>query len=411
MRHVNVCRSNNLQETSTFEEYTCSIDSQTELLENDFENHEATEPNVSSENLVFQSIEEVATEEELSELANIFIESEDIDITDPPGTMIFLVYFLAFWQYAFSITDTALKSLITFIHVFIESVVCILPNGFNLGKFPKSLYMFQKCLGFPKNCFEKFPVCIKCYKLYKLENCSYKIQGEVVSKKCDNVLYPNHTQRGRRKQCGQNLMKTITAPSGKTTLVPYKVYCYKSLKENLQNLLRNPDFEEMCEKWRELEHHEDTLSDVYDGRVWAQFNGSENGHRFFNTPRNYGLMLNCDWFQPFKHVSSFSVGAIYLVVLNLPRVERLKRKNVILVGLIPSMEKEPPTNTFLEPMVEELKEAWVGYHLYSNDVVKEFRLALLIIGCDIPAARKLCGFLGNYTFIPATLTLTFSMFT
>ena len=192
----------------------------------------------------------------------------------------------------------------------------------------------------------------------------------------------------------------LLPPSGKTALVPYKVYCYKSLKENLQSLLRNPDFEEMCEKWRKLERHEDTLSDVYDGRVWAQFNGSENGYRFFNAPRNYGLMLNCEWFQPFKHVSSFSVGAIYLVVLNLPRVERLKRKNVILVGLIPSMEKEPPTNTFLEPMVEELQEAWVGYHLYSNDVVKKFRLALLIIGCDIPAARKLCGFLGNYSCIP-----------
>ena len=356
-------------------------------------NHESQEaPGITNENLVFQSIEEFATEEEVAELANIFIESEveeELEAVDSSGQIIFLVYFLAFWQYAFSITDTALKSLITFLHIFVESVIHILPNNFNLGKFPKSLYMFQKYLGFPKSCFEKIPVCIKCYKLYKLEDCSYKLRGELVSRKCDNVLYPQHNQKGRRNKCGQSLMKTVVATSGKSTLVPYKVYCYKSLKENLQNLLRNPDFEDMCESWRELNHQEDSLSDVYDGRVWAEFSD------FFNVRQNYGLMLNCDWFQPFKHVSSFSIGAIYLVILNLPRAERFKRKNVILVGLIPSMEKEPPTNSFLAPLVEELKEAWVGYQLTLNGAVKEFRLALLIIGCDIPAARKLCGFLGD----------------
>ncbi len=38
---------------------------------------------------------------------------------------------------------------------------------------------------------------------------------------------------------------------------------------------------------------------------------------------NYGLMLNVDWFQPYKHVSD-SIGAIYLSVMNLSREERFK---------------------------------------------------------------------------------------
>ena len=119
------------------------------------------------------------------------------------------------------------------------------------------------------------------------------------------------------------------------------------------------------------------MSDVYDGRVWKQFSDPVNGYNFFNTERNYGLMLNVDWFQPFKHVSSFSIGAIYLAILNLPRVERLKRKNIVLVGLIPSMDKEPPINTFLEKLTNELKESWTGYQLVSKGMVKEFRLCLL----------------------------------
>lgn len=75
-------------------------------------------------------------------------------------------------------------------------------------------------------------------------------------------------------------------------------------------------------------------------------------------------MLNVDWFQPFKY-SNYSVGAVYLSILNLPREERFKRNNIILVGIIPDCKTEPPTNTFLEPLVDELQEAWEGFYLYS----------------------------------------------
>lgn len=108
-------------------------------------------------------------------------------------------------------------------------------------------------------------------------------------------------------------------------------------------------------------------------------------------------MLNVDWFQPFKHLSCFSVGAIYLVILILPRHLRFKRENVILVGIIPDMAKESPTNSFLSPLIEELNEAWVNwFHWYSSTSgnIESFHLALLYVGYDIPASRKICDFLG-----------------
>ena len=45
-----------------------------------------------------------------------------------------------------------------------------------------------------------------------------------------------------------------------------------------------------------------------------------------------GLMLNVDWFRPFKH-SEYKVAAIMLTILNLPREERFKKKWTILVGM------------------------------------------------------------------------------
>ena len=88
-----------------------------------------------------------------------------------------------------------------------------------------------------------------------------------------------------------------------------------------------------------------------------------------------------------------------MVITNLPRSERFKRQNLILVGIISSMIKEPATNTFLEPLVEELLPSWdegfcFNVHNKQTNPTK-FRLELLCVGCDIPACRKHCGFLGK----------------
>ena len=59
-------------------------------------------------------------------------------------------------------------------------------------------------------------------------------------------------------------------------------------------------------------------------------------------------MLNVDWFQPFERINSVSIGAIYVVCMNLPREVRFLRENVFLVGIIPSLDKEPKLDNFLQ---------------------------------------------------------------
>ncbi len=67
-------------------------------------------------------------------------------------------------------------------------------------------------------------------------------------------------------------------------------------------------------------------------------------------------MLNFDYFQPMKHRKDYSVGVLYLVLLNLPRSERFKWENVIVVGIDPAISSEPKhLNEFLKPTVDELK--------------------------------------------------------
>ncbi len=67
-----------------------------------------------------------------------------------------------------------------------------------------------------------------------------------------------------------------------------------------------------------------------------------NGKPFLCKPYCFGLTINLDWFRPFKH-SEYSIGAIYLTIMNLPRNERNKQSNVLfLVGIIPGPSE--PTN-------------------------------------------------------------------
>ena len=117
-------------------------------------------------------------------------------------------------------------------------------------------------------------------------------------------------------------------------------------------------------------------------------------------PYNFLLTLNVDWFCPFEH-SQYSVGAIYLTIQNLPISIRNKPENIILVGIIPGpTEPHLNLNSYLAPLVSELNIAWndgipVPVTVGNQQVTLTIRLALTCVACDIPATRKVCGFLGH----------------
>ena len=68
----------------------------------------------------------------------------------------------------------------------------------------------------------------------------------------------------------------------------------------------------------------------------------------------------------------------------------------MLLGVIPGpKEPELTVNTFLEPFVNELLKLWNGVLMRTTSTTVLVRAALLCVACDIPAARKVCGFTGH----------------
>ena len=102
-------------------------------------------------------------------------------------------------------------------------------------------------------------------------------------------------------------------------------------------------------------------------------------------------MVNVDWFRPFKHRKDISVGVSYMVIMNLPRSEGFKRKNVIIVGIIPALSKEPQSlNSFLDPLVDELTVLWRGIK------VKTKKRRGDTCCTDLLCSRHIsCGFVGH----------------
>ena len=106
-------------------------------------------------------------------------------------------------------------------------------------------------------------------------------------------------------------------------------------------------------------------------------------------------MINLDWFQPYDG-TTHSTGAIYAAICNLPRDIRFKRENLLIVGLLPGPHEVSlhRINHYLAPIVDELELLWGEVtlnHTHEFQNGRSIRAALILISCDVPAARKICG--------------------
>lgn len=147
-----------------------------------------------------------------------------------------------------------------------------------------------------------------------------------------------------------------------------------------------------------------TVKDVWDADYINGMEGPDGSKPFCQVPQNETRLLftmSVDWFNPHGNKVSGkhrSLGAIYMVCLNLPPAERYKQENIYLVGIIPN-PNEPSLdeiNHCLQPIVDELLQFWSPGIWYtttaSHPKGRLVRCALITLVCDLPALRKVAGF-------------------
>ncbi|GBC36556.2 uncharacterized protein LOC110040724 [Rhizophagus irregularis DAOM 181602=DAOM 197198] len=302
-----------------------------------------------------------------------------------------IVLWILLYQERYKLSDVTTDSLVKF---FRYLLVLLDANTYN--SFPTSLYMARKKLGVCAH-IVKFASCEKCCKLYNVTEVStndpYQVPATI---HCTYVDFPDHPMANQRKKCNATLAKKVPVTNG-TIYRPSLTFPTVSLKHQLQLMYNRKGFEKLCRKWADRNDSQ-FLNDIYDGKIWKTFQDHRQNIPFFRkdvSDRHLGIMLNIDWFQPFDN-STYSIGALYGVICNLPRNERFKPSNILTMALIPG-PNEPSLhqlNHYIAPIIDQLIELWNGIELsktYESSTGKSIRAAVICCSCDIPAARKLCG--------------------
>ena len=308
-----------------------------------------------------------------------------------PSVIKFMLQYFVIWIAKYNISDRAAESLLKFFC----SIASWLGGKFGIFnrvlKFiPRTMYSVYKQLGLFDRTDHVFVVCPKCYNLHEQSEC-------LRDASCSAVRFPAHPQKSRRSKCNESLGKVVFN-NNERKFHPRMKLCVQSISQKLKSFCARAGFIQRCNEWKERDTFEQTgyYRDIYDGRIWRDFQ-SVDDIPFLSGPCNIGLMLNIDWFQPYSHCQ-YSVGAVYLSLMNLPRHLRFKTENIILVAVLPG-PNEPDAEGLchlMRPIVDELLKLWTdGVEVTVGKQLLTVKAALLCVAADLPAARKLCGFLGH----------------
>ena len=364
-----------------------SDDSDDENSDDDERNSEDLEDDDDDED----SDSEDSEDDEVVNFASELIEDEEPEL--PPNlnsndNYNWIILWILQYQQRYKLPNVAIDSLFKFLRLFLLTI-----DENKFSSFPSSLYMAKKALGIITKIIE-YAACTKCHKLYNIN----EILSETEIPTCSFVNFPNHSIERFRRKCDNQLVKKIDSSNDNPIFRPIMKFPLINLRQQLSLFFCRKGFEISCRKWAERNNETEALFDIYDGRVWSEF-ADDNEELFFtkeHSDTHIGLMMNIDWFQPFLN-SQYSVGVIYAVICNLPRCERFKPNNILTLGVIPG-PNEPKLheiNNYLYLIVNQLISLWNGYNIItheSNDG-RFVRGAIIACSSDVPATRKLCGFI------------------
>ena len=142
------------------------------------------------------------------------------------------------FQAVFRVSDAAIGILLSFLSIFLQSVVYYLQLE-QLQEFasslPQSLFNARALAGRQSNQFRRYICCPKCHSLHRWS--ILKANQSDHLRVCDHVKFPQHPQPQHRKACGAPLATKVKLFSGHIKYIPYWVFCYKSIIESLQQMI------------------------------------------------------------------------------------------------------------------------------------------------------------------------------
>lgn len=233
--------------------------------------------------------------------------------------------------------------------------------------------------------------CPKCFSLHPID----PVHPDRYPAKCPNV-----TVRG---PCGAPLSREYNTKHG-ISRAPVRQYLSKTPQEYLSRLFSRPDLKDYLYRDPvESSRGADGFWDIWDAPVLRDFKFMD-GTRFTKPPDRESRLifsLNMDGFNPYGNQTAgkqVSIGAIYMVCLNLPPAIRHNPENIYLVGVMPGPKSpsKDEINHLLRPLMDDFLILWRSgvylsrTHRFPGGI--RVRCAIGPLICDLPAARQMSGF-------------------
>ncbi|XP_049399799.1 uncharacterized protein LOC125863867 [Solanum stenotomum] len=212
----------------------------------------------------------------------------------------------------------------------------------------------------------------------------------------DCMIYWNDTEdQINCKICKAPRYKQFKGESiDNSSKIPAKVFRYFPLIPRLQRLFMSTKTSTEMRWHAEGRTKDGVMRHPADSIAWRNFD--ETHVDFAQDPRNVRLGLASDGFSPFKSMSiSHSTWPVILIPYNLPPWLCMKQPYMILSMIIDG--PRAPGNdidVYLRPLVDELKELWIGVSTYdaSNNHMFQMRASLLWTISDFPTLGNLSGY-------------------
>lgn len=132
--------------------------------------------------------------------------------------------------------------------------------------------------------------------------------------------------------------------------------------------------------------HSGIMTDIWNGKLMSCLR--DKG--LFSNTTDLALSFHTDGVKLFKTRSAFHIWPLLLIINNLPPEERFKRENLLLLGLIPGPQQPKDIDSFLRPLINELKLLQAGIPRVYNGATKNYFVLhayVCMIGLFTPGAK------------------------
>jgi hypothetical protein len=222
-------------------------------------------------------------------------------------------------------------------------------------KVTKDMYQFKKMMSTLDLKYEKIDVCPDNYILF----------------------WKEHANKKKCLECGQlRFIKVVTQDGEKVTMkVAQKQFHYFHITPRLKRLFISKRTARHMRWHKEgIRENDRVIGHPFDGEAWKVLDKFDVD--FASDARNIRFGLVTDDFDLFSTNSApYSCWPIFAVSYNLPPYFYMKFEFMFLCLIVPSPEAlGPRINMMLKPLIEDLKQLWIGVEAYDCYKKQKFNL-------------------------------------